>query len=138
FSLGAHPAFNIPFYNHENYTDYYLHFDQDQYLIVHELNEEGYFNGKQKPLNLAEGVLMLSKDLFKEGAMVFKELKSRNVILRNRNSPEFISVSFPHFESLGLWSAPGADFICIEPWLGYADNAGPAVEFSERPGVRSL
>ena len=80
----------------------------------------------------------LSKDLFKEGALVFKKLLSREVLIRNHKTPNFISVSFPDFDALGIWAAPDAPFVCIEPWLGYADGAGDPGEFSAKGGIQTL
>jgi len=33
---------------------------------------------------------------------------------------------------------PGAPFLCIEPWAGHADLAGPETDFWAKPGVRVL
>jgi galactose mutarotase-like enzyme len=36
---------------------------------------------------------------------------------------------------LGIWSKPGARFICIEPWHGYADPQGYGGDFRAKPGI---
>jgi galactose mutarotase-like enzyme len=36
---------------------------------------------------------------------------------------------------LGLWTKPGAPFVCIEPWHGITDPAGFAGDFLQKPGV---
>jgi len=138
FSVGAHPAFNIPFYEHEDYTDYYLEFSDNEVLEKHLLNREGYFTGKTEKLHSNLNKINLQPDLFKSDALVFKNLSSREVLIKNHKTPNFISVSFPDFTSLGIWAPPGAPFVCIEPWLGYADNEGPIKEFSQKEGVLSL
>jgi galactose mutarotase-like enzyme len=38
----------------------------------------------------------------------------------------------PH---LGIWSKPGAGFVCIEPWQGFASPDDFDGEFAKRPGV---
>lgn len=138
FSVGAHPAFNIPFFKHDKYDDYYIEFEHDETLVKHLYTEEGFFNGKTEVLNKNGKNLDLSKSLFNEGALVFKELQSREVFIKNHKTPNFISVSFPHFESLGIWAAPDANFVCIEPWLGYGDNEGGPGEFKNKEGLRTL
>lgn len=138
FSVGAHPAFNIPFFNGEKYDDYYIEFEQEEELVKHLLTEEGYFNGRTETVIKNGSKLNLSKDMFTDGALVFKKLSSREVLIKNHTTPNFISLTFPHFESLGIWAAPGADFICIEPWLGYADNIGTAVDFPNKEGIKAL
>ncbi len=138
FSVGAHPAFNIPFFKGEKYEDYYIEFEMEEPLIRHLFSDDGYFNGQTEALALNGNKIDLSKDLFSDGALVFKNLASREVIIKNHKTPSFISVSFPHFESLGIWAAPGADFVCIEPWLGYADSVGGPGDFRNKEGIRQL
>lgn len=138
FSIGAHPAFNIPFYNDESYKDYYIEFESDEKLTKHLLNDLGYFDGKTELLHKEGNRLNLKKDLFKEGAIVLKDLVSREVLIKNHKTPNFISVTFPHFSSLGIWAANDAPFVCIEPWLGYADKGGELKEFSKKEGILTL
>ncbi|MES3017629.1 MAG: aldose 1-epimerase family protein [Bacteroidota bacterium] len=138
FSVGAHPAFNIPFFKGEKYEDYYIEFEKEEQLVRHSLSGEGFFNGQTDTVALNDKKINLSKDLFKDGALVFKTLESREVLIKNHKTPNFISVSFPHFEALGIWAAPGADFVCIEPWLGYGDNIGGPGEFKNKEGIRTL
>jgi galactose mutarotase-like enzyme len=46
--------------------------------------------------------------------------------------------SSPHFNYLGIWAKPGADFVCIEPWLGCADTEGKPVELKDKEDIQSL
>jgi galactose mutarotase-like enzyme len=34
-----------------------------------------------------------------------------------------------------LWSKPGADFLCIEPWYGYASPVNFDGPFATKPGL---
>ena len=138
FSIGAHPAFNIPFSKGGAYDDYYIEFDQNELLVKNLFDESGFFTGDTEQVYLDNRRLNLSKDLFKDGALVFKEIKSKEVLIRNHQTPSFVSVSFEDFKALGVWAAPDAPFVCIEPWLGYADNAGELKEFSEKDGIQKL
>jgi galactose mutarotase-like enzyme len=36
---------------------------------------------------------------------------------------------------LGVWTKPGANFICIEPWNGIADPHGFSGDFALKPGI---
>lgn len=138
FSLGAHPAFNIPFSSEQQMSDYYIEFSEDEFLDKHLLSSDGYFSGETQKINLDSKKLHLEPDLFKNDALVFKELKSREVRLKSHKSNHHISVSYPDFTSLGIWAPMGAPFMCIEPWLGYADNAGEQKEFKLKEGVICL
>jgi galactose mutarotase-like enzyme len=138
FSVGAHPAFNIPFSKGGAYDDYYIEFDQDEILVKHLFNNSGFFTGETEQVYLDSRKLNLSRELFRAGALVFKEIKSKEVLIRNHQTPSFVSVSYTDFNSLGIWAAPDAPFLCIEPWLGYADSAGELREFSQKDGIQKL
>jgi galactose mutarotase-like enzyme len=102
------------------------------------LNSDGYFTAQTQPVALVSNKLQLTPDLFKSDALVFKNLKSREVQLKSYKSENYITVSFPDFTSLGIWAPLGAPFVCIEPWLGYADTQGELKEFCLKEGILSL
>jgi galactose mutarotase-like enzyme len=81
--------------------------------------------------------LRLKPDLFARGALVFDRLASRRVVFRAPGGPS-LAVAFPDMPHLGLWTKPGAPFLCIEPWQGFAAPIGFDGEFAARPGVLSL
>ncbi len=138
FSLGAHPAFNVPFLQGEAYEDYYVEFEKPENLQTHLLNSSGYFSGSTQPVALDGNKLWLTKHLFDNDALVFKEVSSRKVFLRSKNSSKYLSVAFPHFTYLGIWAKPGADFVCIEPWLGCADTQGTKADIKQKEGIQSV
>jgi galactose mutarotase-like enzyme len=138
FSVGGHPAFNVPFNKGENYEDYYLEFETEEALQQHLLSPEGLFSGETKPLKLDGKNLPLTRELFANDALVFKRMKSRQVTIRSHKHNDTVSVQFPHFNYLGIWAKPGADFVCIEPWLGHADKTGAPVEFKNKEGIQKL
>ncbi|MFR1975464.1 MAG: hypothetical protein ACLS2X_00550 [Coprococcus sp.] len=37
-----------------------------------------------------------------------------------------------------FWAAPGAPFVCLEPWCGRCDNFGYEGELQDKPGINSL
>jgi galactose mutarotase-like enzyme len=39
---------------------------------------------------------------------------------------------------VGLWTRPGAPFLCLEPWTGYSDPDGFTGDVFEKPGMRVL
>jgi galactose mutarotase-like enzyme len=138
FSVGAHPAFNIPFNQGEKYEDYYIEFEIDEKLETHLLSSDGTFNGETEPVPTQKGKLFLTRDLFAKDALVFKNMKSRVVTIGSTQHDQTITVEFPHFNYLGLWAKPGADFVCIEPWLGCADSVGKHVDISKKEAIQKL
>ena len=49
-----------------------------------------------------------------------------------------LEVFWSGFAQLGIWSKPGGDFLCIEPWYGTADPIGFGGEFADKPGLMLL
>jgi galactose mutarotase-like enzyme len=138
FSVGAHPAFNLPFNSGEKYEDYYLEFETDEELEAHTLSTEGFFNGEVHPISSPGNKLYLTRDMFDNDALVFKNLKSREVTIKSNKHNLSVSIEFPHFNYLGVWAKGGSDFVCIEPWLGCADTVGKHVDISEKEDIQKL
>lgn len=138
FSLGAHPAFNVPLHPDETYNDYYIEFDEKENLKQELFNSSGFFTGQGIPFETDNQKLRLNTELFNDGALVFKTLNSRKLTLKNFHSTDSVELKFKDFNSLGIWAVPGAPFVCIEPWLGYADKAERLQEFKNKEGIISL
>ena len=138
FSVGGHPAFNVPFHPGENYEDYYIEFETNENLETHLLTADGVFSGETRPVPTPDKKLPLTRDMFAADALVFKNMTSRMVTIRSTKHNETLSVEFPHFNYLGLWAKPGADFVCIEPWLGCADSAGGKKDFKHKENIQQV
>ncbi|GAB3749660.1 aldose 1-epimerase family protein [Spirosoma pomorum] len=124
FSVGAHPAFAVPFFEGETYEDYYLEFEKAEPLETSMLSAEGYFTGETKLIPTEGDCLLLTKHLFDDDALVFKQISSRSVTIRSTKNDRAVTVAYDEFPYLGIWAKPGASFVCIEPWLGCADSIG--------------
>lgn len=138
FSIGAHPAFNYtPSPLSANGT-WMLRFEKTENVSRHLLSG-GLFNLATEPVLEGENTLHLTADLLSQDAIVFKDLSSDRVTLCHPDGTPHLSVSFPGFPYLGIWSkSPEAPFLCIEPWYGLADSADRFSEFSEKEGIQSL
>lgn len=132
YSIGAHPAFNID----GNFEDFSLIFDDEKDLETYKL-EKDLFSGKTEILKLNGNVLPLQYELFEEDALVFKNFATKSLTLA-KNNESVMKVSFPDFPYLGIWTKKDAPFICIEPWLGIADNANTSGKIEEKEGIQIL
>ncbi|MBC2075477.1 aldose 1-epimerase family protein [Listeria marthii] len=139
FSIGAHPAFNLPLTEGTAFEDYYLDFGTEENLET--LCLEGpYRSGViEKVTSEPARYLPLSYDLFKNDALIFEALKQKEVTIKSDKTPHFVKVSFPEFPFVGIWTAKaGTPFLCIEPWYGIADGAGKSVELRDKAGIEHL
>lgn len=138
FSVGGHPAFNIPFFKDESLEDYFLEFENDEVLKKHLLSANGFFTGQSEIVLESGRKLNLNKDLFRHDALVFKDLTSRKLWLKSRKHDYALSMNFQGFNYLGIWAKGDVPFICLEPWIGCADTEGQETEFKSKEGIHSL
>jgi|SRR6056297_142085 len=138
FSLGGHPAFNCPLFEGESYSDYYLEFDQIEQSPAYLLHESGLVSDKKLNLLDESRTLQLHKHLFDDDALIFRDLKSRQVKLVSSRSGDVLTMTYEGFPYLGIWAKPKAQFVCIEPWQGIADAAETDQEFKQKEGIMTI
>ncbi len=138
FSVGAHPAFNIPTNESTKFDDYYLEFSAKE-TIGRYLIQDGLLAETTTAFLKNENILPLSVDLFKEDAIVLKHLKSTSIAIKCRKSDFEVKIDFEQFPYFGIWTKQGFDkFLCLEPWLGIADTQKLETDFSEKEGIMKL
>ena len=137
FSIGAHPAFNVPLENDKPYEAYYLKFEKKEFADRWPITDKGLISKKSEPFFAGDNILALSKSLFSKDALVFKDLASRSIVLESENS-HGIRMEFAGFPYFGIWAAKHADFICLEPWCGIADSEEHSKNLYEKEGINVL
>jgi len=133
-SFGAHPAFRWPLLPGIPRQAHWLEFEKGEGDFLPVLDADGLLAGPARPSPLKGRILALDDGLFSQDALVFQPVQSRAVRYSGPGAP-VLEVSWDGFLQLGLWSRPGAGFLCIEPWRGYASPAGFDGEFRDKPGV---
>lgn len=134
YSVGAHPAFLAPRSTADAFTDYYLEFELFEDLSSIAINpKSGFLQRNRIPMGSNVKVINLTKDLFKEDALIFHNLKSEYISLKNRKDNKEVRFHMSEFPFLGIWTSLGdAPFICLEPWAGHADYDDFYGEFLEK------
>lgn len=138
FSLGGHPAFKVPLVEGTRYEDYRLVFEKEEDAGRWPISKEGLIEKEPVPLLQQTRELPLTKELFSKDALVLKHLQSEWVQLASDHTLHGLRFFFPGFPYLGLWAAPGADFVCIEPWCGIADSVDANGQLPDKEGVVQL
>ncbi len=133
-SLGYHPAFRWPLPFGQARAAHYVQFDCDEPAAARRLDGQGLLAPELQPTPIAARRLRLDDAMFRNDAIIFDAVSSRRVSYGADHGPR-ISVSFPDSPYLGVWTKPGANFICIEPWNGIADPQGFDQDFSQKPGI---
>ena len=85
----------------------------------------------------SSGRLALEPGLFARGALIFRNIVSRRATFGVPGGPS-VTVAFPDMPDFGLWTKPGAPFVCLEPWQGFAAPEGYDGDFAERPGIVTI
>ncbi len=138
FSVGGHPAFRLPLAEGTVYDDYFLRFEQVENKGRWPISPDGLIEKEDLPLLQNTDMLRLSKDLFRQDALVFKSLSSSSLLLASEKTKHGLQFDFTGFPFLGIWAAKGADFICIEPWCGIADSVDTSQELTQKEGINRL
>lgn len=136
FSVGAHPAFACPFDDKHQITDYEIRFEQPENLRRHEITSEAFYTGKTTEHNLA--AFNLDEHTFDDDALVFSGYNGDSVSLVERDSGRAIQVSLDGFPWLGIWSKPGANYVCLEPWCGRSDDLGFSGDVNSKAAIETI
>jgi galactose mutarotase-like enzyme len=132
-SLGYHPAFVWPLPYGEARAAHFIEFERDEPAPIRGLDANGLLTPQRLPTPVKNRRLTLRDELFTADALIFDEVISRTVTYGSEVGPR-IAVSFPGVPYLGVWTKPGANFICIEPWQGITDPEGFAGDLRDKPG----
>ena len=137
FSVGGHPAFNVPLNKELLYTDYVLEFDNDDTLERY-LLQNGLVSGDTELINLNNKNLQLRHELFYKDAIVLKHINSKQIILKTGKDAHRLKFKFDGFPYFGIWAAKDAPFVCLEPWCGVADNVYHNNKLTNKEGINEL
>jgi galactose mutarotase-like enzyme len=134
FSIGAHPAFRCPLVAGERFEDYDFVLAQAETVDRH-LLAGGLYTGEVERVLPQGDHLPLEGELFQRDALVFHDLASEWVALRSRQSGREVRMYIAGFPYFGLWTKPGAPFVCLEPWQGLADYQRASGHLSDKVGI---
>lgn len=137
FSVGGHPAFNVPLKKGLEYADYFLKFNGDERLQRFKL-KDGLLTDETTMLPLDDQRLMLSNELFYADAIVLKNINSHVVTLATEKDAATLQFTFKGFPFFGIWAAKDAPFVCLEPWCGIADAVHHDQELTNKEGIIKL
>ena len=147
FTLGAHPAFNIPIPGVEaaSLDQYYLLFTHSWTSYGPSITDEGLcdYTTPQR-LIVDSDTLPLSWELIdREKTITLEDVPDRRITLtanaKAASEAHGVQLDFEGFDYLGIWSAaPGCPFVALEPWCGIADTVDCDGIFEHKPGIISL
>lgn len=137
FSVGGHPAFRVPLNSDLKYEDYFLKFNNDNVLKRYVL-KDGLVTDETEKIYLNDQSLPLQHSLFYKDAIVLKDLTSNEIDITTKKDTHGIKFRFEEFPYFGIWAAKDADFVCLEPWCGIADNIHHNNLLINKEGINEL
>lgn len=132
--FGFHPAFAWPLPYGLPRADHRIVFDRDEPERLRAITPGGLIAAETRPSPLDGRTLPLADALFADDALVWDPVASDAVTYGAEAGPK-LHIAFPDTPRLGVWTMPGAAFVCVEPWHGLADPEGFAGEYRDKPGV---
>ena len=134
-SFGFHPAFRWPLPWGGPRADHRLMFAEAEPAPIRRIDTvTGLVLPEPRPTPVEDDALTVRDDLFVADALIFDQLRSRSVRFGVPGG-RMLQVDFPDMPLLGVWTKPGAPFLCIEPWQGLADPVGYEGDFRAKPYV---
>jgi galactose mutarotase-like enzyme len=136
FAIGYHPAFPWPF-DHGDQNGHAVVFETSEEPFVPSITSAGLLDPTLRPVPLNGPRLPLGPELFEQGALVFRNTRSREFRFVSPTGAAIVleAGACPH---LALWTKPGAPFLSMEAWTGHADWAGVDRPLPERDSMRLL
>jgi galactose mutarotase-like enzyme len=136
-SLGFHPGFLWPLSDGVARAAHFLEFEHAEAAPIRRLDAKGLLSAQRHATPLRGRRLVLDDALFTDDVVIFDEFTSHSLTYGADSGPR-IRVEFPDATHLGVWTKPGAPFLCIEPWRGVADPQGFDDELDAKPGIFML
>jgi len=133
-SIGFHPGFRWPLPYGQARAAHAIQFENDEPAPVRRITADGLLAPETQPTPVTGRRLALTDDLFRNDVLILDRLHSQSLRYGADEGPQ-LEIGFPDSTWLGLWTRPGAPFVCIEPWQGVTDPAGFNGDFRDKPGV---
>lgn len=135
YSAGSHEGYAI----NGGIENYSLVLDEAETLSKYEVLPIGGIGEDSTLVFDNSRELKLNDDFFAVDALIFFDMKSRGLAVRDDRTGESIHVAFPGFDTLLVWKRQGGEFVCIEPWAGAPDLSWkPYDDFTKKWRIRTL
>jgi galactose mutarotase-like enzyme len=133
-SFGFHPAFAWPLPFGRSRADHRIVFEKQEPAELSAIVPGGWIASQSWPSPLDGRELKLDDALFERDALVWDRIESESLRYDGGEGPG-LDIGFAGMPRLGIWTRPGARFVCIEPWHGIADRQGFDGEIWDKPGI---
>ncbi len=141
FELGGHDAYCTALMPGECREDYAVAFEGMEVLEPYGMDGEGILTLPKGRIPLNGGVLDKLPQALGLDTVILGDIPIRRVSLFSRKSPRRVTVEFPDFPYLGIWTAQTAtpgNYLCLEPWTTLPDGYFMGRRLTDKPGIQIL
>lgn len=132
-SFGFHPAFAWPLPYGQPREAHAIRFEKPEPAPLKQL-KDGLIAREDRPSPVVGDRLKLEDGLFTDDALIWEGLASKSLVYGADAGPS-LRIEWEEMPNLGIWTKPGAGFVCIEPWAGIADRADFKGGIWDKPGI---
>ena len=153
FEIGGHEAYATCLLPGETMEDYYVCFGAADKgadgadgmwadcAEMFAMDEDGILDVPKIAVPLEAGCLTKTPEQLGIDTIVLEGVPGSTATLASRKSDRAVTVEFPDFPYLGIWTKPmgvQTRYLCIEPWSALPDAHFSPRELAEKPGVRTV
>ncbi|MEP6870008.1 MAG: aldose 1-epimerase family protein [Novosphingobium sp.] len=133
-SFGFHPALRWPLPYGVPRDHHVISFDEAEPEPIRRINGDGLLTPSPVATPVDGHVLALRDELFVDDAVIFDRLHSQSLTYGGQTG-SMLHVSWNNLPDFAIWTKPGAEYICLEPWQGHADPVGFDGDIWRKPGI---
>ena len=70
--------------------------------------------------------------------IILPDIASKKVWVKNVDNTHTVEVDYSGFKNLLIWTKPGAEYLCIEPWDGMPDYLNSDKKIENKKDIIAL
>lgn len=137
FTVGGHPAFNVPLAKGLSFEDYFVEIKTAGPIDRYPLN--GAYIDQSLIIRDAPKQIALKHDLFTNDLLLYKTPNATKISIRSEKDSSGVALTYSSIPYVGLWTLTNqAPFLCIEPWTGLPDDINSNGQLQDKLGIQHL
>lgn len=134
YSIGGHPGLMMPAGARKE--DCLISFPGKTALKYLSANAAGYILPELKTLPLRDGHASWQADI--PDTWIFEDRQVQTVGIAHPDGTPYVTMHCEEFPMLAIWANPDGPFICLEPWVGRADDDGFTGTVEDKKDMQAL
>lgn len=136
-TFGYHPAFRWPLPDGGARGGHAIHFVEPEAGPLRRLGGDGLLAADRRVSPVEGRKLALRDDLFVDDAVILQSIAGRSLRYAGEGGPA-LDISWRGLPHLGVWTKPGAPYVCIEPWRSLPAESQAAAALTDRRDLDQL